>query len=74
MTNKERELAALGFHYAEGIEEQSTVIVPATGRHIKKVVDGWECQPWNDNYWKTFDNLIAAIKFATPPTTTKAIS
>ncbi len=67
MTDKEREYASLGFHHAEGIERAERITVPTTGRYIVKKGDGWECQPHNDNYWKTFDNLPDAIRFATPP-------
>ena len=68
MTNRERELASLGFEYAEGIEQASTVEVPSTGRNIHKTERGtWEAQPWNDNYWKEFDDIIDAIRFATRP-------
>ena len=68
MTNRERQFASLGFEYAEGIEQADRIIVPPTGREIRKTEQGtWECQPWNDNYWKEFDDLIEAIKFATRP-------
>lgn len=67
MTNRERELAALGFDYAEGIELASVIIVPATGREIRKTARGtWETQPANDNYWREFADLLDAIRFATP--------
>ncbi len=46
MTNRERQFAALGFHYAEEIEQASMVIVPTTNRLIVKTPDGWEAQPW----------------------------
>lgn len=68
MTNREREFAALGFHHAEGIERANWIEVPATGRTIRKTPRGtWECQPHNDNYWREFDDLLDAVKFATPP-------
>ena len=73
MTNRERELAALGFEYAEGIELAAVIVHPATGREIRKTARGtWETQPWNDNYWKEFEDLLAAIRFATPPDTPTA--
>lgn len=68
MTNREREFAALGFEYAEGIESAAWVEVPSTGRRVTKKANGkWECQPWNDNYYREFDDLFDALKFATPP-------
>ena len=68
MTNREREYASLGFHYAEGIEQATSVLVPTTGRIINKIGESkWEAQPWNDDYYRKFDDLIEAIKFATPP-------
>ncbi len=66
MTDRERKLASLGFEYAEGIERASVIVVPSTGREIRKVGDKWEAQPPRDNYWKKFSSLIAAIRFATP--------
>lgn len=66
MTNRERQFAALGWEYCEGIDHASVVIVPSTGREIRKLPNGkWECQPHNDNYWKQFDDLLDAAKFAT---------
>ena len=70
MTNREREFAELGFEYAEGIENSDTIIIPSSGREIRKVINefdevGWEVQPWNDNYWLEFDDLIDAIKCGT---------
>jgi hypothetical protein len=65
VTNRERELAALGFEYAEGIEQALVIVVPATGRTIRKTSGGWEAQPRNDNYWKEFKDLLDAIRFAT---------
>lgn len=68
MTNRERQFAELGFEYAEGIESAKVVRVPSTGREIRRTDDGrWECQPWNDNYWRAFDDLLDAARFATPP-------
>lgn len=65
MTNKEREFASIGWNYCEGIEEAKVIVVPETGRQIIKNNKGlWECQPHNDNYWKSFENLIDAAKFA----------
>ena len=66
MTNRERQFAALGCEYAEGIDRASVVLVPSTGREIRKLPNGnWECQPWNDNYWKEFPDLLDAMRFAT---------
>jgi len=69
MTDREREFASLGFEYAEGIEQPQVkmVIVPTTGREIRRVKGGWESQPWNDNYWRTFADLLDAVRFATRP-------
>jgi len=68
MTDREREFAALGFEYAEGIEQANRVIIPSTGREIRRTKTGkWEAQPWNDNYWKSFADVLDAIRFATPP-------
>lgn len=68
MTNRERQFAAIGFEYAEGIDSAKVVRVPTTGREIRKTSRGtWEAQPWNDNYWKEFDDLLDAAKFATEP-------
>jgi hypothetical protein len=68
MTNRERQFAALGMEYAEGIDNAITVIVPSTGREIRKSgKNTWEAQPWNDNYWIDFADLLDAVKFATPP-------
>lgn len=66
MTNREREFAKLGWEYAEGIDNANVVIVPSTGREIRKLPNGnWECQPYNDNYWLQFADLLDAAKFAT---------
>ncbi len=71
MTNRERDFAAIGFEFSEGIEQANLVIVPSTGREIRKTQRGtWECQPWNDNYWKEFDDLLDAARFATRPAET----
>jgi len=68
MTNRERQFASLGFEYAEGIDLASVVMVPTTGREIRKNASGkWEAQPWNDNYWSEFDDLLDAARFATRP-------
>lgn len=68
MTERERKLAALGFEYAEGIERAKTITIPSTGREVRKTANGtWETQPHNDNYWQEFDDLLEAIRFATPP-------
>lgn len=68
MTDREREFAAIGFEYSEGIDSASVVIVPSTGREIRKTSRGtWEAQPRNDNYWKEFADLLDAAKFATTP-------
>jgi hypothetical protein len=68
MTDRERQFAAIGFEYAEGIDLASVVIVPTTGREIRKNASGkWEAQPWNDNYWSEFDDLLDAARFATRP-------
>lgn len=72
MTNRERELASLGFEHAEGIEYAEVIIIPGTGREIRKGINEhgnvmWEVQPWNDNYWLHFDDLLEAIKCGTRP-------
>ena len=68
MTDRERQFADAGFDFCEGIELASKVIVPSTGREIRKTSDGqWEAQPWNDNYWQKFDDVLDALKFATRP-------
>lgn len=72
MTNRERQFANLGWEYCEGIDNAKVVIVPDTGREIRKLPSGkWECQPWHDNYWKEFDDLLEAAKFASLPRTNK---
>lgn len=67
MTDRERQFAALGFEYAEGIDRAETVTVPSTGREVRKRGGKWEAQPWNDNYWVAFDDLLDALRFATKP-------
>jgi hypothetical protein len=68
MTNRERDFANLGFEYAEGIDLAKVIIVPSTGREIRKTERGtWESQPWNDNYWTEFTDLLDAVRFATRP-------
>ena len=68
MTNRERQFADLGLHYAEGIDQAQTVVLPSTGREVRKNRRGkWEVQPWNDNYWLEFDDLLEAVRAATPP-------
>lgn len=68
MTNREREFMAAGFDNCEGIESASRVIVPSTGREIRKTEHGtWEAQPWNDNYWQEFTDVLDALRFATRP-------
>ncbi len=72
MTDRERELASLGFEYAEGIERANVVTLPASGREVRRFekTDGtpyWEVQPYNDNTWLEFDNIIDAIKCGTRP-------
>ena len=67
MTNREREYAALGYEYAEGIE-YANVVTLHSGREVRRTEnDTWEVQPWNDNYWLEFDDLIDAIKCGTRP-------
>lgn len=68
MTERERQFCELGWEYCEGIDLAAVVIVPATGREIRKTARGtWECQPWNDNYWEEFEDLLEAARFASPP-------
>lgn len=68
MTDREREYADAGFDHCEGIEQAKTVIVPSTGRTITQIRPGvWEAQPWNDNYYREFTDLLAALQFATRP-------
>ena len=63
MTNREREFAKCELEYAEGIEQAATIRLPS-GREVRKVRGKWEAQPHNDNYWKSFDDLLDAVKFA----------
>ena len=68
MTERERQFAALGIEYAEGIERAERVTIPVTGREARKKDNGkWEVQPWNDNYWLEFDDVLDAVRAATPP-------
>lgn len=68
MTERHRKFALLGFHYDDGrIEQESVVVVPTTGRLIVKTRDGYESQPWNDNYWCSFSDLLDAATAATSP-------
>ena len=63
MTDKERQYAALGYEYAEGIE-RANVVHLLSGREVRRIGESkWEVQPPNDNYWVEFSNLIEAIKF-----------
>ena len=46
--------------------EPGPIIAPSTGREIRRTKSGgWEAQPWNDNYWTEFDDLLEAAIFAT---------
>ena len=65
MTNRERDFAAIGWEYAEGIDQAKVVIVPATGREIRRTERCWAAQPWNDDYWREFSDLLDAARFAT---------
>jgi hypothetical protein len=67
MTNREREFASLGIDPAEGIDFADALVVPSTGREIRRVGLGWEAQPWCDNYYRIFADLLDAVRFATPP-------
>jgi hypothetical protein len=68
MTDRERQFAAIGFGYAEGIEQAMVVHCP-NGREIRRTEHGtWETQPLNDNYWREFSDLLDAAKFATGKT------
>lgn len=77
MTDRERQYAALGIEYAEGIDRYAAdapagpiLEVPTTGRTITKLSSGkFSCQPWNDNYYRDFDDLLDALKFASRPVT-----
>jgi hypothetical protein len=68
VTNQERELASLGIEYAEGIERARVVIIPSTGREVRKTDRGtWEVQPRDDNYWREFGSVVEAVRFGTRP-------
>lgn len=68
MTNRERQFAALGLEHAEGIDQADIVTIPSTGREVRKTRKGkWEVQPWNDNYWLEFDDLLDAVRAGTRP-------
>ena len=69
MTERERQYASLGLHYAEGIERCLVVHLP-NGREIRRRAGAWEVQPWHDNFWRRFGSLLAAVRYATRPTTT----
>lgn len=62
MTDRERQFCRLGLEYASNIEFAKVVELP-TGREVRKVGGKWEVQPYNDNYWKQFDDLLDAVKF-----------
>ena len=66
MTNRERELASLGFEYAEGIERAfGPLVLPGSGREVRRTAYGWEVQPWDDNYWVEFADVLDAIRAGT---------
>jgi hypothetical protein len=68
MSNREREFAALGLEYAEGIDRATIETIPATGREARKNERGkWEAVPWNGNAVMEFDDLLDAVRAATPP-------
>lgn len=68
MTNREREYAALGLEYAEGIEQALVIILPWSGRECRRTDQGtWEVQPWTDNYWLEFDHLPDALRASKRP-------
>jgi hypothetical protein len=73
MTDRERQFADLGFEYAEGIDLANIIAVPSTGREIRRTKRGWESQPWNDNYWCEFADLLDAATFATRGSDTAAL-
>ena len=67
MTDRERQFAELGIEYSEWIE-LSEVIVLESGREVRKTKKNtWEVQPWNDNYWLEFEDIIDAIKAGIRP-------
>jgi hypothetical protein len=64
MTDRERQFANIGLHYAEGIDRANVIILPS-GRKIRRTKKGkWRCQPPKDNYWREFDDLLEAATFA----------
>jgi hypothetical protein len=67
MTNRERAFLDLGIEYAEGIDRADVVVIPSTGREARKTARGWEVQPWNDNYWLEFGDLLDAVRAGTRP-------
>jgi hypothetical protein len=68
MTDRERQFADLGLHYTGGIDDVSAVTIPATGRQVRKNERGkWEAQPAGSNAWMEFDDLLDAVRAATPP-------
>lgn len=67
MTDRECEFASLGLENVEGIDQAGVVVLPS-GREARKNRNGkWEVQPWNDNYWLEFDDLLDAVRCATRP-------
>jgi hypothetical protein len=67
VTDREREFAGLGLEYAANIEACQRVILPS-GRYAAKTARGtWEVQPWFDNYWLEFEDLLDAVRCATRP-------
>jgi len=71
MTNRERELAALGLHYAEGLERYEIIVLPWSGREIRRgKTKRWAVQPWNDNCWLEFDDVTEAVKASKRPEAT----
>ena len=70
MTDRGRQFADLGLEYSEGIERASVIILPSTGREVRRTPDGlWEVQPHRDNYWVKFEDLLDAVRCGTPPRT-----
>ena len=70
MTNRERALAGIALcalGYAKGIEMEKIIIIPSTGREIRKTDRGtWEVQPIGENNWMEFDDFIDAIICGNP--------